>query len=73
MQTLIDVDQFQAWMEGILLDLHKGKGIVVNELACEEAMSKLEAGEEVLCTKNGKLTGTKLRLKEDNIEHVDCE
>jgi hypothetical protein len=47
-------DHFMAWVEGILLDFKKGKGIVLDgtEFAkrCEEAEKAMERGETIYLT-----------------------
>lgn len=59
-QTSVTVDrrEFAAWTEGILMELHEGRGIVPNELECEAADAALARGESVLFRDGARLTGT---------------
>mgnify|MGYP001600956425 CR=1 FL=1 len=62
MQCLtVDIDELTSYVnDGVLLYLRKGVGVVVNEVEAEAAIAALNRGEEVLCRRGQKLTGTKL-------------
>ena len=56
-----------AWVEGDLLHFRKGKGIAVNEIACEKAERLMTAGETIGLTVNGKIVTT-MRLTDNGFE-----
>jgi hypothetical protein len=66
----VDIDEFKMWLEGELLHFEHGVGMVVNELEAMEAEEALERGEEVLCRKGARLTGTKLIKRGNGIMEV---
>jgi hypothetical protein len=46
----VNREEFVLWGRGILLDFENGKGVVVNERACEAAEVALLAGEKIALT-----------------------
>lgn len=62
--VIVDRDQFVSYCSGVLVDLHEGQGVIVNETQCAKAEEELLRGGVVLLTKNGELTGTHLVLKD---------
>lgn len=50
-----DRGDLQMWARGTMIHYCKGKGIAVDEEACEKAHNALERGEEVALTTDGEI------------------
>ena len=54
---MVNLTELEMFLNGELLHFKMGKGIVVNELECEEAIKELEAGNKVALKVGNNLTG----------------
>ena len=69
----VDIDQLRMWIGGELLHYRRGRGIIVNERECEEAVQALERGESVVLRRGHRLTGTMLVERDGQVVEVICD
>ena len=58
----VDIDQLRMWIGGELLHYRRGRGIIVNERECEEAVRR-----------GHRLTGTMLVERDGQVVEVICD
>ena len=67
-QLTVDRIHLIAWIDGVLIDMRGGTGLIVNESDCIAAKDALDRGETVLLREGNVMTGTCLRLVDGNYE-----
>jgi hypothetical protein len=68
LQITVDRTHLIAWLDGVLIDMRGGVGLIVNEVDCIAAKDGLDRGETVLLREGNTMTGTCLRLVDGNYE-----
>jgi hypothetical protein len=70
--VIVDRAEFQAWLDGTLMDFRHGSGIAPNELLCQQADEAAQAGLTVGFTVAGRLVSI-TRLEDDGIVEVPID
>ena len=71
LQITVDRTHLIAWLDGVLIDMRGGTGLIVNESDCTAAKDALDRGETVLLREGNIMTGTCLRLVDRNYEESE--
>jgi len=72
MQT-VDRVGLIAYLKGTLLELKKGRGIVVPEQDCMNALAALERGETIGLTTSGRIVSHAKLNNDGNIQEMEME
>jgi hypothetical protein len=60
MQT-VDRDEFINWIDGVLIKVENGDGVIVHEKVCNAAETALNNGETIGLTMNGRIISTMIK------------
>jgi hypothetical protein len=48
----VNRNEFIAWLNGTICQVHNGRAFIINTLKCKEALASLELGEKVILTED---------------------
>ena len=66
----VDREQFVAWCEGYFIKRDAEQCVIVNEVACERAVSAMARGETVALTVNGRIVSYMVETKDGYQEEL---